>query len=92
LRSWARLFTRFDLTVLVAEPTSKGISVYRRWQDYSEGFFVSVALVGNKEQTPDDLAFLRAHAAMNRWPGHGRRPPPRWRGVGDGRELSVIPG
>jgi hypothetical protein len=25
------LFTRFDLTVLVAEPTRKGISVYRQW-------------------------------------------------------------
>jgi hypothetical protein len=31
--------------------------------DYSEGFDVPVALVGNKAQTPDDLAFLRAHAA-----------------------------
>ena len=29
------LFTRFDLTILVAEPTRKGISVYRQWQDYS---------------------------------------------------------
>ena len=28
------LFTRFDLTVLVAEPTRKGISVYRQWQGY----------------------------------------------------------
>ena len=26
------LFTRFDLTVLVAEPTRRGISVYRQWQ------------------------------------------------------------
>ena len=56
------LFTRFDLTVLVAEPTRKGISVYRQWQDYSAGFDVPVALVGNKVQTPDDLSFLRTCA------------------------------
>jgi CO dehydrogenase maturation factor len=31
------LFTRFDLTVLVAEPTRKGISVYRQWQGYAAG-------------------------------------------------------
>ena len=29
------LFTRFDLTVLVAEPTRKGIGVYRQWRDYA---------------------------------------------------------
>jgi CO dehydrogenase maturation factor len=56
------LFTRFDLTVLVAEPTRKGISVYRQWQGYSGGFDVPVALVGNKIQSPQDLAFLRSHA------------------------------
>jgi hypothetical protein len=32
------LFTRSDLTVPVAEPTRKGISVYRQWQDYSAGY------------------------------------------------------
>jgi CO dehydrogenase maturation factor len=31
------LFTRFDLTVLVAEPTRKGISVYRQCQGYAAG-------------------------------------------------------
>jgi len=56
------LFTRFDLTVLVAEPTRKGISVYKQWQGYSGGFDVPVALVGNKVQTPGDAAFLRSHA------------------------------
>jgi len=42
------LFTRFDLTVLVAEPTRKGISVYKQWQSYAGGFDVPVVLVGNK--------------------------------------------
>ncbi len=66
------LFTRFDLTVLVAEPTRKGISVYRQWQNYAVGFDVPVALVGNKVQTPEDVAFLRSHAGEDplAWIGH----------------------
>jgi CO dehydrogenase maturation factor len=56
------LFTRFDLTVLVAEPTRKGISVYRQWQGYSAGYDTALALVGNKVQGPEDVAFLREHA------------------------------
>jgi len=59
------LFTRFDLTVLVAEPTSKGVSVYRQWQDYSAGYDVAVTVVGNKVQSPEDLAFLRQHAGAD---------------------------
>ncbi len=66
------LFTRFDLTVLVAEPTRKGISVYRQWRDYSAGYDVALALVGNKVQGPGDAAFLREHAAEDLlgWFGH----------------------
>jgi CO dehydrogenase maturation factor len=56
------LFTRFDLTVLVAEPTRKGISVCRQWQDYSAGYDTALALVGNKVQEPEDVAFLHEHA------------------------------
>jgi CO dehydrogenase maturation factor len=56
------LFTRFDLTVLVAEPTRKGISVYKQWQDYTRGFDVPLALVGNKVAAPEDAAFLRSQA------------------------------
>ena len=56
------LFTRFDLTVVVAEPTRKGISVYRQWQGYSAGYDVALAVVGNKVQGDEDAAFLREHA------------------------------
>ena len=31
------LFTRFDLTFLVAEPTRKGVGVYRQYRDYAAG-------------------------------------------------------
>ncbi|MFJ8629907.1 AAA family ATPase [Streptomyces sp. NPDC093568] len=53
------LFTRFDLTFLVAEPTRKGVSVYRQYRDHAEEFGVRVAVVGNKVTGEDDLMFLK---------------------------------
>ncbi|HEY2268819.1 MAG TPA: ATP-binding protein [Streptosporangiaceae bacterium] len=66
------LFTRFDLTVLVAEPTRKGIGVYRQWSQYAAGYDVAVVVAGNKVQTPDDVTFLREHAGddLLAWFGH----------------------
>jgi CO dehydrogenase maturation factor len=54
------MFTRFDLTFLVAEPTRKGVAVYRQYKEYARDFGVSLAVIGNKVQGEDDLAFLRA--------------------------------
>ncbi|MFC6064749.1 ATP-binding protein [Streptomyces ochraceiscleroticus] len=53
------MFTRFDLTFLVAEPTRKGVAVYRQYKEYARDFGVELKVVGNKVQGPDDLAFLR---------------------------------
>src|SRR5690349_533979 len=53
------LFTRFDLTFLVAEPTRKGVSVYRQYKEYARDFGVALRVIGNKVQGPDDLAFLQ---------------------------------
>ena len=81
------LFTRFDLTVLVAEPTRKGISVYRQWQGYAAGYDVSLAVAGNKVQSPQDVAFLREHADgdLLAWFGHE----PAVRAMEQGRLLSL---
>ncbi|MET8896751.1 ATP-binding protein [Streptomyces albogriseolus] len=54
------MFTRFDMTFLVAEPTRKGVSVYRQYKEYARDFGVVLKVVGNKVQGPDDLDFLRA--------------------------------
>ncbi|MXM66357.1 ATP-binding protein [Streptomyces sp. HUCO-GS316] len=54
------LFTRFDITFLVAEPTRKGVSVYRQYKEYARDFGVVLKVVGNKVQGQDDLDFLRA--------------------------------
>ncbi|RDD89473.1 ATP-binding protein [Streptomyces parvulus] len=53
------MFTRFDMTFLVAEPTRKGVSVYRQYKEYARDFGVTLKVVGNKVQGPDDLDFLR---------------------------------
>ncbi len=81
------LFTRFDLTVLVAEPTRKGISVYRQWQGYAAGYDVGLAVAGNKVQSPEDVAFLREHADgdLLAWFGHE----PAVRGMEQGCPLSL---
>jgi CO dehydrogenase maturation factor len=57
------LFTRFDLTVLVCEPTRKGVSVWRQWQDYAAGYDVSVAVAGNKVTDEGDVSFLLKETA-----------------------------
>ena len=66
------LFTRFDLTVLVAEPTRKSIGVYRQWREYAAGYDVALAVVGNKVLVAEDLAFLREHTGddLLTWVGH----------------------
>ncbi|MFE9621902.1 ATP-binding protein [Streptomyces sp. NPDC006527] len=56
------LFTRFDMTFLVAEPTRKGVSVYRQYRDHAREFGIPLAVVGNKVTGEDDLLFLKEHA------------------------------
>jgi CO dehydrogenase maturation factor len=53
------LFTRFDMTFLVAEPTRKGVSVYRQYRDHAREFGIPIAVVGNKVTGEDDLLFLK---------------------------------
>lgn len=53
------MFTRFDMTFLVAEPTRKGVSVYRQYKEYARDFGVRLKVVGNKVQGPEDIEFLQ---------------------------------
>lgn len=55
------LFTRFDLTFLVTEPTRRGISVYRQYLDYARGYDVALRVIGNKVNDEADVQFLRNH-------------------------------
>ena len=56
------LFTRFDATFLVAEPTRKSLSVYRQYRRYADEYGIAVHVVGNKVTDQDDHDFLRAEA------------------------------
>ncbi|GAB3833232.1 ATP-binding protein [Dactylosporangium cerinum] len=53
------LFTRFDLTFLVCEPTVRSVGVYRQYVGYARDHGVRVAVVGNKVEDAGDVAFLR---------------------------------
>lgn len=66
------LFTRFDMTFLVAEPTRKGVSVYRQYKEYARDFGVALKVVGNKVQSEDDLDFLRAEVGDDLLVGVGQ--------------------
>jgi CO dehydrogenase maturation factor len=53
------LFTRFDLTVLVSEPTRRGVGVYRQYADYAAGHGVELRVLGNKVSDAEDVEYLR---------------------------------
>ncbi|WP_327048631.1 ATP-binding protein [Microbispora sp. NBC_01189] len=81
------LFTRFDLTFLVAEPTRQGVGVYRQYRDHAAGFDVPLAVVGNKIHTPEDAEFLREHVGddLLTWFGHS----PAVRAMEQGRPFDL---
>ena len=53
------LFTRFDLTVLVSEPTQRGVGVYRQYLTNAAGHRIELRVVGNKVTDADDVEYLR---------------------------------
>lgn len=55
------LFTRFDLTVLVSEPTRRGVGVFRQYAEHAAGHGVALAVLGNKVADDADVAYLREH-------------------------------
>lgn len=66
------LFTRFDLTVLVVEPTRKSLRVHQQWQDYAAGYDIALAVAGNKVHNDRDVVFLGQHVGddLLTWIGH----------------------
>lgn len=53
------LFTRFDLTVLVSEPTRRGVGVFRQYAEHAQGHGVALRVLGNKVAEPGDVDYLR---------------------------------
>lgn len=52
------LFTRFDLVVLVSEPTLRSVGVYRQFRAHAQGHRVRLRVVGNKTTGQQDVAWL----------------------------------
>jgi CO dehydrogenase maturation factor len=59
------MFTRFDLMLLIAEPTLRSVSVLRQYQHYARDHDVAIAVVGNKVHAAEDVDFLREHAGAS---------------------------
>jgi CO dehydrogenase maturation factor len=59
------LFTRFDRTFVVCEPTVRAVGVYRQYLDYAADYQVAVSVIGNKVADEADEAFLRAQVGAD---------------------------
>jgi CO dehydrogenase maturation factor len=59
------LFTRFDHTFIVCEPTVRGVGVYRQYLDYAASHHVALSVVGNKVTDAQDEAFLADHVGAD---------------------------
>ncbi|QBD75285.1 ATP-binding protein [Ktedonosporobacter rubrisoli] len=68
------LFTRFDITFIVVEPTLKSLGVYQQYINYAREYKLRIKVVGNKIETEDDVAFLHTHAGPDllTWMPHSR--------------------
>jgi CO dehydrogenase maturation factor len=53
------LFTRFDMTFVVVEPTLKSVSVYQQYKQYAQGYGVALQVIGNKVKDAEDLVFIQ---------------------------------
>ncbi|WFE30972.1 ATP-binding protein [Micromonospora sp. WMMD975] len=59
------LFTRFDRTFLVCEPTLRSVGVYRQYAGYARDYGVALSVVGNKVEDASDVDFLREHVGAD---------------------------
>ncbi|MFD0558754.1 CO dehydrogenase maturation factor [Stackebrandtia endophytica] len=55
------MFTRFDRTFLVCEPTVRSVGVYHQYAGYAADYRVPISVIGNKIDEPGDVDFLREH-------------------------------
>ncbi|MFC4336423.1 ATP-binding protein [Salininema proteolyticum] len=59
------MFTRFDRTYLVCEPTLRSVGVFEQYRSYAADYDVRIAVVGNKVEDEADADFLREHVGEN---------------------------
>ncbi len=59
------LFTRFDVTFLVVEPTKKSTSVYQQYKKYADQHNVHIRVIGNKIENADDISYIKEQVGDN---------------------------
>lgn len=59
------LFTRFDVTFIVVEPTLKSLSVYQQYKDYTADYGVTLKVVANKVENSEDANFIQQRAGSD---------------------------
>ncbi len=59
------LFTRFDLTVLVVEPTLRSLGVYDQYRNYARDHDIAIRVMANKLEDADDKEFVRDHVGRD---------------------------
>lgn len=53
------LFLKFDVTVLVVEPTIKGVSVWQQYKTYAREHNLTIKVIANKVEDDDDIQFVK---------------------------------
>ena len=53
------IFLKFDMIVLVVEPTAQSLSVYTQYKEYSKEYSLNLSVIGNKIDEPIDEEFIK---------------------------------
>ncbi|MBO0857180.1 MAG: ATP-binding protein [Chloracidobacterium sp.] len=53
------LFTRFDVTFIVVEPTFKSLGVYQQYKYHASDYGVTLKVVANKVESAEDVDFVK---------------------------------
>ncbi|MSR73680.1 MAG: ATP-binding protein [Candidatus Pacebacteria bacterium] len=59
------MFVRFDITLLVAEPTEKSVAVCKQYIRYAKGWKLNVKIIGNQVESKEDTVFLKKAFGKN---------------------------
>jgi CO dehydrogenase maturation factor len=54
------LASKFDVIILVVEPTEKSVGVFDQCTEYAKPYGIKIHVVGNKIEDKDDLEFIRS--------------------------------
>lgn len=58
------LFTKFDVTFMVVEPTLKSVGVYLQYASFAAEYGIKLAVIANKTTSAEDVDFIRARTGV----------------------------